>query len=69
MISIRSGRDVPLNIPLSRFTHPAYVEKYLTFLLEKQPHAGMADEELEKLAPWSDAARAYCGFAQQIACI
>ena len=29
----------------------------------------MSDEELEKLAPWSDEARAYCGFAQQIACI
>ena len=45
------------------------VEKYLTFLLEKRPHTGMSDEELEKLAPWSDEARAYCGFAQQIACI
>ena len=49
--------------------HGLNVEKYLTFLLEKRPHAGMTDEELEKLAPWSDEARAYCGFAQQIACI
>ena len=49
--------------------HGLNVEKYLTFLLEKRPHAGMMDEELEKLAPWSDEARAYCGFAQQIACI
>ena len=45
------------------------VEKYLTFLLDKRPHTGMSDEKLEKLAPWSDEARAYCGFAQQIACI
>ena len=49
--------------------HGLNVEKYLTFLLEKRPHTGMSDEELEKLAPWSDEARAYCGFAQQIACI
>ena len=49
--------------------HGLNVEKYLTFLLEKRPYAGMTDEELEKLAPWSDEARAYCGFAQQIACI
>jgi hypothetical protein len=41
--------------------------KYLTFLLQKRPHAGMTDEELEKLAPWSEEARAFCGFAQQIA--
>ena len=49
--------------------HGMNVEKYLTFLLEKRPHAGMTDEELEKLTPWSDEARVYCGFAQQIACI
>jgi hypothetical protein len=49
------------------FTHDR--RKYLTFLLEKRPHAGMTDEELEKLTPWSDEARVYCGFAQQIACI
>ena len=47
--------------------HGLNVEKYLTFLLEKRPHAGMSDEELEKLAPWSEEARIYCGFAQQIA--
>ena len=47
--------------------HSLNVEKYLTFLLEKHPHAGMTDEELEKLTPWSEAARIYCGFAQQIA--
>jgi len=29
----------------------------------------MSDEDLEKLVPWSDEARAYCGYAQQIACI
>ena len=46
--------------------HGLNVEKYLTFLLEKRPHAGMTDEELEKLAPWSEDARNYCGFAQQI---
>ncbi len=32
--------------------HGMNVEKYLTFLLEKRPHAGMTDEELEKLTPW-----------------
>ncbi len=47
--------------------HGLNVEKYLTFLLEKRPHAGLTDEELEKLTPWSKEARAYCGFAQQIA--
>ena len=49
--------------------HGLNVEKYLTFLLDKRPHAGMPDEELEKLVPWSDEARAYCEHAQQIACI
>ena len=47
--------------------HGVNVEKYLTFLLEKRPHAGMTDEDLEKLAPWSEEARICCGFAQQIA--
>ena len=47
--------------------HGLNVEKYLTFLLEKRPHTGMSDEELEKLTPWSEEARIYCGFAQQIA--
>ena len=47
--------------------HGLNVEKYLTFLLEKRPHAGMSDEELEKLTPWSEEARIYCGYAQQIA--
>ena len=49
--------------------HGLNVEKYLAFLLEKRPRAGMTDSDLEKLAPWSDDARAYCDFAQQIACI
>ena len=49
--------------------HGLNVEKYLTFLLEKRPHAGMTDEELEKLTPWSEEARIYCGYAQQITCI
>ena len=49
--------------------HGLNVEKHLTFLLEKRPHSGMPDEDLEKLVPWSDEARAYCGYAQQIACI
>ena len=49
--------------------HGLNVEKYLTFLLEKRPHKGMTDEELEKLTPWSEEARIYCGYAQQIACI
>ena len=47
--------------------HGLNVEKYLKFLLEKRPHAGMTDEDLEKLTPWSEEARIYCGFAQQIA--
>ena len=49
--------------------HGLNVEKYLTFLLEKRPHKGMTDEELERLSPWSEEARIYCGYAQQIACI
>jgi len=49
--------------------HGLNVEKYLTFLLEKRPQAGMSDEELEKLTPWSDEARAYCGYEQQTAFI
>ncbi len=49
--------------------HGLNVEKYLTFLLEKRPHAGMSDDELEKLSPWSEEARICCGFAQQISCI
>ena len=47
--------------------HGLNIEKYLTFLLQKRPHAGMTDEELEKLAPWNEEARVFCGFAQQIA--
>ena len=39
--------------------HGLNVEKYLTFLLEKRPHSGMTDEDLEKLTPWSDDARSY----------
>ena len=49
--------------------HGLNVEKYLTFLLEKRPHKEMTDEELEKLSPWSDEARSYCEFAQQITCV
>ena len=49
--------------------HGLNVEKYLTFLLEKRPHAGMTDEELAKLTPWSDEARVYCGYAEQTSCI
>ena len=49
--------------------HGLNIEKYLTFLLEKRPHEGMPDADLEKLTPWSDEARTYCGYAQQIACI
>ena len=47
--------------------HGLNVEKYLEFLLKRRPHAGMSDDELEHLAPWSEEARIYCGFAQQIA--
>ena len=49
--------------------HGLNVEKYLTFLLEKRPQAGMTDVELAKLAPWSDDARVYCEYAQQTAFI
>lgn len=49
--------------------HGLNVEKYLTFLLEKRPHAGMTDAELEKLTPWSNEARIYCGYAEQTTCI
>ena len=49
--------------------HKLNVEKYLTFLLTQRPHAGMTDDELKKLVPWSDEARAFCGFAQQTAFI
>ena len=49
--------------------HGLNVEKYLSFLLEKRPHADMMDDELEKLSPWSNEARIYCGYSQQIACI
>ena len=47
--------------------HGLNVEKYLTFLLEKRPHKGMTNDELEKLTPWSEETRIYCGYAQQIA--
>ncbi len=49
--------------------HKLNVEKYLTFLLTQRPQMGMSDEELEKLVPWSDEARAFCGYAQQTAFI
>ncbi len=49
--------------------HGLNVEKYLTFLMEKRPHSGLSDDELENLAPWSEEARIYCGYAEQIACI
>lgn len=45
--------------------HELNIEKYLVFLLTKRPHAAMSDEELEKLAPWSDEARACCGYEHQ----
>ena len=40
--------------------HNLNVEDYLVFLLNARPRADMTDEELEQLAPWSDAARASC---------
>ncbi len=49
--------------------HGLNVEKYLAFLLERRPHAGMTDDELEKLVPWSDEARGACDYAQQITCV
>lgn len=35
-------------------------EKYLEFLLEQRPNEKMSDEDLEAIAPWSDAAKNYC---------
>ncbi len=46
--------------------HELSAEIYLTFLLQKRPNAGMADEELEKLASWSEKARIFCRFAQEL---
>ena len=34
--------------------------RYLTYLLENRPNADMSDDELEQLAPWSEAARKQC---------
>lgn len=34
--------------------------KYLTYLLESRPNVDMSDDELEKLAPWSEATRQQC---------
>lgn len=44
--------------------HKLNVEAYLAFLLEKRPHARMSDAEFKPLLPWSDAARAYCGYTE-----
>ena len=49
--------------------HRLNVEKHLIFLLTQHPHAGMTDDELKNLVPWSDEARAFCDFAQQTAFI
>ena len=49
--------------------HGLNVEKYLAFLMEKRPHSGMTDDELENLTPWGEEARIYCGYAEQMACI
>ncbi|MDD7206350.1 MAG: transposase domain-containing protein, partial [Lachnospiraceae bacterium] len=34
--------------------------KYLTFLLENRPNANMSEDELTKLAPWSEEAKKKC---------
>ena len=34
--------------------------KYLTYILAKRPSETMSDEQLEQLAPWSEAAKASC---------
>ena len=34
--------------------------KYLTYILAKRPNETMSDEQLEQLAPWSEAAKASC---------
>ena len=35
-------------------------EKYLEYLLENRLSADMSDDELEQLAPWSEATRKSC---------
>ena len=35
-------------------------EKYLEYLLENRPSADWSDEQLEKLAPWSETTREAC---------
>lgn len=34
--------------------------RYLIYLLENRPNADMSDDELEQLAPWSEATRKQC---------
>ena len=36
------------------------VYKYLTYLLEQRPNESMSDEQLEKIAPWSEDVKQRC---------
>ena len=38
---------------------------YLKFVLESRPNENMTDEDLETIAPWSEAAQAACGKVQE----
>ena len=38
--------------------HGVNVYHYLTYLLEKLPNDRMSDEELDRLAPWNEEAKA-----------
>ena len=44
-------------------------EQIRAWIYENLDLNSLSDEELEQLVPWSDEARIYCGYAQQIACI
>ena len=60
--SLFSFRDsFPYTMVEMAKAHGLNVESYLTFLLKNRPHQGMSDEEFENLAPWSKAAREFCG--------
>ena len=37
-----------------------YLKNYLEYLLESRPSADSSDEELEQLAPWSEATQEAC---------
>ncbi len=64
----QAGATVYTMVEMAK-AHGLNVDKPLAFLLERRPHAGMTDDELEKPLPWSDEARGSCDYAQQITCV